>query len=310
MEQTKYIHSLKTTATRGMVLAVWAASVLFTTTALTSCVKDDLYNTPHPDHGKITVTANWNDRGDGVEIPASWNINMGNYSGTETQATHAPSQLFNPGNYRLTAFSDADNITVSGTTATVATANGINGVKAPFVNSNPGFFFTNVQEVTIEKDRDHVFTAAMQQQVREVTILIEPTDDAKERIESIEGYLSGVAGTLDFANNAYGSASNVALSFTKVTQGNNIGKWRATIRLLGITGSAQKLTATISYANGNPLSSVLESDLSKAINGFNDNKKAQFILGGTIAETPSESVVGGATIENWTQINAGNGDAY
>lgn len=120
MEQTKYIHSLKTTATRGMVLAVWAASVLFTTTALTSCVKDNLYNTPHPDHGKITVTANWKDRGDGVEIPASWNINMGNYSGTETQATHAPSQLFNPGNYRLTAFSDADNITVSGTTVTVA----------------------------------------------------------------------------------------------------------------------------------------------------------------------------------------------
>lgn len=187
MEQTKYIHSLKTTATRGMVLAVWAASVLFTTTALTSCVKDDLYNTPHPNHGKITVTANWKDRGDGVEIPASWNINMGNYSGTETQATHAPSQLFNPGNYRLTAFSDADNITVSGTTATVATANGINGVKAPFVNSNPGFFFTSVQEVTIEKDRDHVFTAAMQQQVREVTLLIEPTGDAKERIEASKG---------------------------------------------------------------------------------------------------------------------------
>lgn len=81
-------------------------------------------------------------------------------------------------------------------------------------------------------------------------------------------------------------------------------------RVLGITGSAQKLTATISYANGNPLSSELESDLSKAINGFNDNKKAQFILGGTIAETPSEAVVGGATIENWAQINAGNGDAY
>ena len=101
----------------------------------------------------------------------------------------------------------------------------------------------------------------------------------------------------------------MALSFTKVTQGNNIGKWSATIRLLGITGSAQKLTATICYANGNPLSSELESDLSQAINGFNDNKKAQFILGGTIAETPSEAVVG-ATIENWTQIDAGSGDAY
>ena len=26
---------------------------------LTSCVMDDLYDTPHPDYGKIAVTADW-----------------------------------------------------------------------------------------------------------------------------------------------------------------------------------------------------------------------------------------------------------
>ena len=44
-----------------------AAAVLLAT----SCVKDELHDTPHPDTGKITVTADWTDRGDGVDISPS-----------------------------------------------------------------------------------------------------------------------------------------------------------------------------------------------------------------------------------------------
>ena len=36
---------------------------------LGGCVKDELHDTPHPDYGKITVTADWTDRGDDVNIP-------------------------------------------------------------------------------------------------------------------------------------------------------------------------------------------------------------------------------------------------
>ena len=45
--------------------------------AATSCVKDELHDTPHPDTGKITVTADWTDRGEGVELPAEWTVTMG-----------------------------------------------------------------------------------------------------------------------------------------------------------------------------------------------------------------------------------------
>ena len=41
-----------------------AAAVLFS-----SCVKDTLYDTPHPDSGKIAVTADWSARGEGIDIP-------------------------------------------------------------------------------------------------------------------------------------------------------------------------------------------------------------------------------------------------
>ena len=182
-----------------------AAAVL-----LSSCVKDTLYDTPHPDYGKITVTADWSDRGEGVDIPAEWTVTMGGYTGTETGETHAPDYLFNPGSYTLAAYNTPENITISGTTAAVVQETG-NGT---YINNAPGWLFSSVQEVTIEADTDYELTATMHQQVRELNIIIEPTGDAKDRIESIEGHLSGAAGTFAFATGTSGSVSDVALHFT------------------------------------------------------------------------------------------------
>lgn len=272
--------------------------------AATSCVKDELHDTPHPDYGKITVTADWSDRGDGVDIPAEWTVTMGGYTGTETGETHAPDYLFNPGSYTLAAYNTPENITISGTTATVVPKTG-NGT---YINNAPGWFFTSVQEVEIEADTDYELTATMHQQVRELNIIIEPTGDAKDRIESIEGTLSGAAGTLDFATGTHGTPSEVELHFTKITDGDDAGKWTATVRLLGIAGDAQRLTATLTYADGNPADTGLESDLSAALAGFNSDKTAPLTLGGTIAETPTEAGVE-AGITGWEKIDGGDVNA-
>ena len=267
---------------------------------LSSCVKDELHDTPHPDCGKITVTADWSDRGDGVDIPAEWTVTMGGYTGTETGETHAPDYLFEPGDYTLAAYNTPENITISGTTATVVRETG----SGTCISNAPDWLLTSVREVTIEADTDHELTAAMHQQVRRLTLVIEPTGDAADRIESIEGSLSGAAGTLDFATGTYGAASDVALHFTKITEGESSGKWTATVRLLGITGERQTLTATLTYSGGNPQPTGLESDLSVALADFNADKAEPLTLGGTIAETPTEAGVT-ATIEDW---RPGNGD--
>lgn len=273
---------------------------------LSSCVKDELHDTPHPDTGKITVTADWTDRGEGVELPAQWTVTMGDYTGTETGETHAPDYLFNPGDYTLAAYSTPENITISGSTATVAPTAG-DGTGS-FISNAPGWLFTSVQEVTIEADTDYDLTAAMHQQVRQLTLVIEPTGDAADRIESIEGSLSGAAGTLDFATVTYGAASDVALHFTKITEGSDAGKWTATVRLLGIAGDTQRLTATLTYADGNPADTGLESDLTAALADFNADKTEPLTLGGTIAETPTEAGVE-AGITDWEKIDGGGVDA-
>ena len=270
--------------------------------AATSCVKDELHDTPHPDTGKITVTADWTDRGDGVDIPAEWTVTMGGYTGTETGETHTPDYLFNPGSYTLAAYNPADGITVNGTTATVAVADG------DFIVNTPGRLFTSAQEVEIEADTDYELTAVMRQQVRELTLIIEPAGDAADRIERIEGTLSGAAGTLDFATGIHGTPSEVRLHFTKITSGNDAGKWTATIRLLGIAGDTQRLTATLTYTDGNPADTSLESNLTAAIDGFNDGKTTPLTLGGTIAETPDEMGFT-ATITDWEEVDGGHGNA-
>ena len=283
-----------------LISALYAAALLL---AATSCVKDELHDTPHPDYGKITVTADWTDRGDGVDIPAEWTVTMSDYTGTETGETHAPDYLFDPGNYTLAAYNTPEDITISGTIATVAPDSKVRmgqkeefqGLQVPFsatlISNAPGWLLTSVQEVTVEADTDHELTAAMHQQVRQLTLVIEPTGNAADRIESIEGHLSGAAGAFDFATGTYGAASDVALHFTKITEGSDAGKWTATVRLLGITGNTQTLTATLTYADGNPADTGLESDLSAALADFNSDKTAPLTLGGTIAETPTEAGV-------------------
>lgn len=282
----------------------------YTTTMLTlallltlgGCVKDELHDTPHPDTGSIAVTADWTGRGEGVDIPAEWTVTMGDYTGTETGATHSPDYLFAPGSYTLAVYNPADGITVSGTTATVAAADG------SFITGIPGWLFTSVQAVAIAADTDYSLTAVMHQQVRELTLMIEPAGDAADRIESIGGTLSGAAGTLDFATGTHGTPSEVKLHFTKITSGDDAGKWTATVRLLGIAGDAQRLTATLTYTDGNPQPTSLISDLTAALDGFNDGKTAPLTLGGTLAETPAEAGFTGE-ITGWETVDGGNVDA-
>ena len=229
-------------------------------------------------------------------------MTMGDYAGTETGETHAPDYLFNPGSYTLAAYNTPENITISGTTATVAPETG-NGT---YISHAPGWLFTSVQEVIVEADTDYELTAAMHQQVRQLTLVIEPTGDAADRIESIEGSLSGAAGTLNFATGTYGAASDVALHFTKITEGEDAGKWTATVRLLGITGDTQRLTATLTYADGNPADTGLESDLTAALADFNSDKTVPLTLDGE-AVVPDEAGVT-ATIDDWQPGNNGGED--
>lgn len=284
--------------TRYIPILAAAATALLTA----SCVKDTLYNTPHPNHGKITVTADWSARGEGIDIPATWTIAMGDYTGTETAATHAPDHLFAPGSYTLVAWNPAEGITVSGTTATVAPASG-SQTTGTFIDNAPGWFFTHTEQVTIEKDTDYPLTAAMQQRVRELQLELEVTQGRPELIQSVTATLSGIAGAFDMARGqTTGEPASTVFSFTR-----DGSRLTADARLLGTMGAVQTMVLDIVFVDGGRTQRT-EVDLTEAMKDFNDDMTTAYRITGTL-ETPVGMEECNAEITGWESVEGGDASA-
>lgn len=284
--------------TRYIPILAAAATALLTA----SCVKDTLYNTPHPNHGKITVTADWSARGEGIDIPATWTIAMGDYTGTETAATHAPDHLFAPGSYTLVAWNPAEGITVSGTTATVAPASG-SQTTGTFIDNAPGWFFTHTEQVTIEKDTDYPLTAAMRQRVRELQLELEVTQGRPELIQSVTATLSGIAGAFDMARGqTTGEPASTVFSFTR-----DGSRLTADARLLGTMGAVQTMVLDIVFVDGGRTQRT-EVDLTEAMKDFNDDMTTAYRITGTL-ETPVGMEECNAEITGWESVEGGDASA-
>ena len=284
--------------TRYIPILAAAATALLTA----SCVKDTLYNTPHPNHGKITVTADWSARGEGIDIPATWTLSMGDYTGTETAATHAPDHLFAPGSYTLVAWNPAEGITVSGTTATVAPASGSQTTGA-FIDNAPGWFFTHTEQVTIEKDTDYPLTAAMKQRVRELQLELEVTQGRPELIQSVTATLSGIAGAFDMARGqTTGEPASTVFSFTR-----DGSRLTADARLLGTMGAVQTMVLDIVFVDGGRTQRT-EVDLTEAMKDFNDDMTTAYRITGTL-ETPVGMEECNAEITGWESVEGGDASA-
>lgn len=279
---------------------------LFAATAamlLTACdVKDPIYNTSHPDSGTITLTTDWSRIGEGLAVPANYTVRIGDYTTTVSGATNTLDRRFAPGTYRMLIYSTPENISFDGTVADA-------GSTSTDEMYDPSGLFSYSAKVTISKDTDHSFTAVMKQQVRWLTMVVEPTGDAADRIERIFGTLSYMAGKFDMENETYSSPIVLLPDFSKIADGPDAGKWSATIWTLGfIPERPITLELEISYKNGNPKKQTIISDLTKALAGFNDDKRTPLTLGGTIVETPTEAGFT-AAITDWTVVNGGQVEA-
>jgi hypothetical protein len=245
-----------------------------------------LNNTDHPAHAQIvSLTTDWADRGEGIAVPDPYTAAIGRWSAPLHGAVNSVEHLFPEGAYHINVWNEAANIAVSGETAT-----------ADYPAGALGWLFTGSQDVTLERDRDHFITIEMHQRVRELTLVLEPAGDAKDRITAIDATLAGVAGAVNIdSGNPEGAPQTVALNFERRSD----GKYYATIRLLGVTGSDQNLSFTLHFVDGNPSTHTLASDLSVQLAAFNADRKTPLTLAAILTVTPSQSGMS-ATIDNWT----------
>lgn len=275
-------------------------------------VKDPIFNTPHPGHGTVTLTTDWSGISTDLTTPGSYTVTAtrngsatAGYSATLNGVTNRLDHLFDPGTYRFCVYNTPEYITVNGSIATVAEAPGNTDGVGKFVQSVPGWLFTSATDATLAADTDHSLTAPMQQQVRQLTLIIEPTGGTTDKIERIEGYLTGAASAFDLSDGSHAEPRNAELQFSRITSGTDAGKWSATVRLLGIAGEQQKLNARIYFTNNTPRFVGLDSDLTTQLAAFNADKRTPMTLGGSVVETPTEAGFG-ATITDWETVT-GNG---
>ena len=262
---------------------------------LASCVKDELYNTPHPDSGAVVVTADWSDRNSDADIPQAYILSIDGQEQEVSKETNILNRLLSAGKYTLTAYNKPDQVTVANNTASV------NATSAKHINPMPGYLFASVQDINVVADDTLRVTARMKQLIRRLNLELTATEGDYSRVQSATATLSGVASVADMATGERSAAAQVTNTFRQ--DGN---KFTLFFRLLGIvTTEAQTLTVDITFNNGDTQQIV--SDVTESMKSFNNEAEPIKLKGNLLL--PVEATVTGATITGWNEVDGGTGDA-
>ena len=260
------------------------------------CIDYAIYDYPYDDYGKIvSLMTDWTERGKDIDIPENYTVKIGDYLSTLAGTRNTINKLFLAGKYIIHIWNTTDNVIVSDMMAT-----------ADYAAGELGWFFTGRQEVMIEIDGEHTFTVFMQQQVRQLTFELEIADNVQYRHTGVSATLSGVASTLNMDDGTHGAPITIALTFAEDLKDS---KWKATVRLLGVTGNIQTLTLTMNLADGHPSSYTITSDLSSQLAAFNEDKKTPLTLSTRIVGTQTDGEII-TTITDWIleETSSGNAD--
>lgn len=255
---------------------------------LCGCAVTDPIHEPTPPPApvaKITLITDWSNRTSGIEIPASYCVELNNQTLTFGEATNPLPQL-EAGTYPLLVYTKADKITISAGTATVETQN------QTTVYPTPGSFFSLAQDIVYEAGKEKQVTALMQQQVRQLVIQLTVKEGNPERIATTSATLTGIANSLNLTTNAHsGTNLSVIPLFTR-----NGDKLTSTVYLLGTTTEPQVLILDITFTDGS--TQRIESEVSSMMPNFNTNKHVPLSISANL-NTPIDSRFE-ATITGWS----------
>lgn len=261
---------------------------------LASCVKDELHDTPHPDQGVVSVS---------VDYPQG--AEEGDYTvevdGKPLDEGDNASNPLTPGEHTVLVYNTPEGFTVTDGIAYVERVDGTRAL-TDLIDPLPETLYSGTKTVTVVADDTLHLDLSVAQRTRDLRLELTVTEGDPERIASITGILSGVAGAYDLRSETlYGEAVSTAPAFTR-----NGDKIEADLRLLGTMGEAQVLTLTLTFTDG--LTQTVESDLTEVLANFNGDMEQTFTVTGSL-RTPTEAGLGGCTITDWTHGGGGSGSA-
>ena len=269
MKQTKYIPS-KINVVRQTDFRLWGLVAIFAVvTSLTSCVKDELYDTPHPDKAAVLITTDWVDVLDETDVPAAYNISMDDGEAvTAQEATTVYPGLLTPGKHSVFVYNEPQGITISGTTASVNLRTG--GTLEPM----PDYFFSATTEFeALADDTVHV-VVPMVRRLCPVTLNLSLTGGNASEITKIEAALSGIVRTVNLQD---GTVENGNFTVNMNVQHTD-DKAVLQCRVVSISpDNSQLLTVTLTMADGHV--QTIESDLSDKLKTLNADMRPVELAG-------------------------------
>ena len=278
---------------------LYNASVLTAVFALslTSCVKDELFDTPHPDKGAVVVTADFSDRSAACPCPVEYRLAIwGEECVATAEKAFCHPILFTPRTYWIDARNDCNGMTAQGKTIRV------NAVGTDGIESLPGYLFTARREIQVIEDDTLRVNLPMVQRTRDLHLALTLTEGAPELVRSVTGRLEGVAGAFDLnSQRITGNATSTRMTFSR--NGNLI---TADLRLLGILGNAQTLNLEVAFTDRTGTQTIM-TDLTEAMSAFNGKMSVGFEVTGELA-TPAGAEAN-ATITGWNDIGGTPADA-
>ena len=264
---------------------------------LSSCVKDELYNTPHPDKGAVTISlTGWTADDDYV-------LDMDGKTADITCSPFVYPDLLLPGAHSLVLYNRAEGFTFDGRMAYVNTRDDKIRADGATIIPLPGYLKTISQEITVVADDTLRITPSPQQRVRDLHIEFTVTQGRPELIQTVTGTLGGIAGAFDMeAGQTTGEPASTVVAFTR-----DGDKLTADARLLGTMGAVQTLVLDIAFVDGGRILRT-EVDLTEALADFNGDMTAAYRVTGTL-ETPVGMEEATVEITGWESVDGGDVDA-
>ncbi len=264
---------------------------------LSACVKDTLYNTPHPDKGALTVSLT------GVPADDDYVLDIDGKTTGITGSPFTDPDLLTPGAHSLVGYNHADGFTFDGRTARVNALSGKSRADAVAIIPLPGYLKSVSREITVTADDTLRVSLVPQQRVRDLQLELEVTQGRPELIQRVTATLGGIAGAFDMeAEQTTGEPVSTVFAFTR--EGS---KLTADLRLLGTMGTVQSMVLDIVFTDGGRTQRT-EADLTEALADFNKDMTTAYRVTGTL-ETPVGMEEGNATITGWETGDGGDVEA-
>ncbi|WP_300814384.1 hypothetical protein [uncultured Bacteroides sp.] len=263
-------------------------------TLLSSCVKDTLYNTPHPDKGAVTLSL-----AEGGNYVMDIDGRTADVDGTPF--THP--DLLEPGTHSLLVYNRAEGFSFDGRTAQVNAPDGASRADGIGIIPLPGYLYTDCRQIDVAADDTLFVRPEPRQRVRDLYLELTITEGRPELIQTAEATLSGVAGAFDMeAAQTTGQPLTTSFGFTRQDD-----KLNAHLRLLGTLGTEQALTVFIAFTDDGRTQHT-EIDLTEALADFNNDMTTGYQVKGNL-QTPIGMEEGTGDIIGWNDVTGGDIEA-